>query len=107
VQHLVAHLFSPAQSTARASSLQHLSKTVFQQLSCTATFHKQFVRATSQHYLQAKSTLLLQQTSQHAVFTLTTLHLLSMLIHQKSTRHSFTALDVQHALAQKALSSQW
>jgi hypothetical protein len=107
VQHLVAHLFSLAQSTVLASLQPHLLKTVFLQLNCTVTFHKQFAHATSQHYLQAKSTLLLQQTSQHAVFTLTTLHLLSMLIHQKSTRHSFTALDVQHALAQKALSSQW
>jgi hypothetical protein len=107
VQHLVAHLFSPAQSTARASSLQHLSKTVFPQLNCTAIFHKQFVHVTSLRFLQARSTLLLQQTSQHAVFTLTTSHLLSMLIHQKSTRHSFTALVAQLAPAQKALSSPW
>jgi hypothetical protein len=107
VQHLVAHLFSPAQSTAHASSLQHLLKMVFPQLNCTVIFHKQFVHVTSLHFLQARSTLLLPRTSQHAVFTLTTSHLLSMLIHQKSTRHSFTALAVQHALAQKALSSPW
>jgi hypothetical protein len=90
-----------------ASSQQHLLKTVFLQLNCTVTFHKQFVPVTSLHFLQARSTLLLRQTSQHAVSTLTTSHLLSTLIHQKSTRHSFTALAVQHAPVQKALSSPW
>jgi hypothetical protein len=76
-------------------------------LNCTATFLKQFAHATSQHCLQAKLTLSLQQTSQRAVFTLTTSHLLFTLIHQKSTRLSFTALAVPHVPVQKALSSQW
>jgi hypothetical protein len=107
VQHLVVHLSLLAPSTVLASLLLHLLKTVFQQLSYTAIFHKQFVHATSQHCLQAKWTHLLQQTSQLAVFTLTTLHLLFTLIRQKSTRHSFTALAVQHVPAQKALSSRW
>jgi hypothetical protein len=90
-----------------ANLLLHLLKMVFLQLNCMATFRKLFVHVTSQHCLQAKSTLLLQQTSRLAVFTLTTSHLLFTLIHQKSTRHSFTAPAVQHVPAQKALSSPW
>jgi hypothetical protein len=54
-----------------------------------------------------KQTHLSQQTSQHAVFTLMTLHLLSMLIHQKSTRLSFTVRAVPLAPVQKALLSPW
>jgi hypothetical protein len=50
-----------------------------------------------------KQTHLSQQTSQHAVFTLTTLHLLSMLIHQKSTKLSSTVRAVPLAPVQKAL----
>jgi hypothetical protein len=107
VQHLVAHLSLLAPSTVLASLLLHLLKTVYLQLNCTAIFHKQFVHATSQHCLQAKWTRLLQQTSQLAVFTLTTSHLLSTLIHQKSTKLSFTALAVPHVPAQKELSSRW
>jgi hypothetical protein len=54
-----------------------------------------------------KQTHLLQQTSQHAVSMLMTLHLLSMLIHQKSTRLSFTVRAVPLAPVQKALLSPW
>jgi hypothetical protein len=54
-----------------------------------------------------KQTHLSQQISQHAVFTLMTLHLLSMLIHQKSTRLSFTVRAVPLAPVQKALLSPW
>jgi hypothetical protein len=79
----------------------------FQQWNCTATCHKQFVHATLQHCLPEKWTRLSRQTSQRAVFTLMTLHLLSTLIHQKSTRHSFTALAVPHVPVQKELLSPW
>jgi hypothetical protein len=54
-----------------------------------------------------KLTHLSLQISQHVVFTLMTLHLLSMLIHQKSTKHSFTVQAVQLAPVQKALLSPW
>jgi hypothetical protein len=54
-----------------------------------------------------KLTPLSQQTSQHVVFTLTTLRLLSMLIHQKSTKLSFTVRAVPLAPVQKAQLSQW
>jgi hypothetical protein len=66
-----------------------------------------FVPATSLHTQLARPTHLSQQTSQHAVFTLTTLVLLSMLIRQKSTRHSFTVRAVPPVPVQKEQSSQW
>jgi hypothetical protein len=66
-----------------------------------------FARVTWQPSQAEKQTHLSQQISQHAVFTLMTLHLLSMLIHQKSTRHSFTVRAVPLAPVQKALLSPW
>jgi hypothetical protein len=66
-----------------------------------------FAHATLLHSQVAKQTLLSQQTSQHAVFTLTTLRWLSTLIHQKSTKLSFTVRAVLLVPVLKAQSSQW
>jgi hypothetical protein len=66
-----------------------------------------FAHATLLHSQAVKQTLLSQQTSQHAVSTLMTLRWLSMLIHQKSTKHSFTVRAVPLVPVLKAQSSQW
>jgi hypothetical protein len=65
-----------------------------------------FAHATLLHSQVVKQTPLLQQTSQLAVFTLTTLHWLSTLIHQKSTKLSFTGRVVPLVPVPKAQSSQ-
>jgi hypothetical protein len=66
-----------------------------------------FARATWQPSQAEKQTHLSQQISQHEVFTLMTLHLLSMLIHQKSTKLSFTVRAVPLVPVQKELLSPW
>jgi hypothetical protein len=61
-----------------------------------------FAHVTWQPSRAEKQTHLSQQTSQHAVSTLMTSRLLSMLIHQKSTKLSFTVRAVLLAPVQKA-----